>query len=109
MKLKNKVVAITGAGGVICSAFAKALAEEGAKVALLDINYEAAKAYAEYVFAQYEVPKLIATIKEDNISSWKVAQKVGFELETSKRYQDINDEKEELYRFYVLKGTAEDE
>ena len=27
-----------GAGGIICSAFAKALAEEGAKVALLDIN-----------------------------------------------------------------------
>ena len=29
--LKNKVVAITGAGGIICSAFAKALAENGAK------------------------------------------------------------------------------
>ena len=28
MKLGNKVVAITGAGGIICSAFAKALAEE---------------------------------------------------------------------------------
>ena len=70
---------------------------------------EAAKAYTEYVFAHYEVPKLIATIKEDNISSWKVAQKAGFELEMIKWYQDINDEKEELYRFYVLKGTAEDE
>ena len=44
--LKNKVVAITGAGGIICSAFAKALAECGAKVALLDINVEAARKYA---------------------------------------------------------------
>ena len=49
MKLENKVVAITGAGGVICSAFAKALAEEGAKVALLDINYDAAKQFADEI------------------------------------------------------------
>ncbi len=45
--LSDKTVAITGAGGVICSAFAKALAACGAKVALLDINYDAAKAVAD--------------------------------------------------------------
>ena len=45
--LSNKVIAITGAGGVICSAFARALASCGAKVALLDINYDAAKAVAD--------------------------------------------------------------
>ncbi len=39
--LTNKIVAITGAGGVICRSFAKALAECGAKVALLDINGKA--------------------------------------------------------------------
>ncbi len=44
--LSDKVVAVTGAGGIICSAFAKALAECGAKVALLDINEEAVKAVA---------------------------------------------------------------
>ena len=49
MKLENKVIAITGAGGIICSAFAKALAKEGAKVALLDINYDAAKQYADEI------------------------------------------------------------
>ncbi len=49
MKLENKVIAITGAGGIICSEFAKALANEGAKVALLDINYDAAKAYADEI------------------------------------------------------------
>ena len=42
VNLENKVVAVTGAGGIICSEFAKALAECGAKVALLDINYDAA-------------------------------------------------------------------
>ena len=49
MKFENKIIAITGAGGIICSVFAKALAKEGAKVALLDINYEAAKLYADEI------------------------------------------------------------
>ena len=49
MKLEGKVVAITGAGGIICSEFAKALAQEGAKVALLDINYDSAKKYADEI------------------------------------------------------------
>lgn len=47
--LTNKVIAITGAGGVLMSGFAKALAECGAKVALLDINEEAAKKYADEI------------------------------------------------------------
>ena len=41
--LKDKVVVITGAGGVLCSMFADALASLKAKVALLDLNYDAAK------------------------------------------------------------------
>ena len=49
VNLENKIVAVTGAGGIICSAFAKALAENGAKVALLDINYDAAKQYADEI------------------------------------------------------------
>ena len=47
--LSNKVVALTGAGGVLISEFAKALAQCGAKVALLDINYAAAKAVADEI------------------------------------------------------------
>ena len=47
--LSNKVIAITGAGGVLMSGFAKALAECGAKVALLDINEEAAQKYANEI------------------------------------------------------------
>ena len=45
--LSDKVVAVTGAGGVLMSEFARALAECGAKVALLDINYDAAKLVAD--------------------------------------------------------------
>lgn len=47
--LKDKVVVVTGAGGVICSVLAEAMAMTGAKVALLDLNEEAAKAKAEEI------------------------------------------------------------
>ncbi|AWI04654.1 SDR family oxidoreductase [Clostridium drakei] len=49
--LKDKVVVITGAGGILCSGFAKALAQCGAKVALLDLNKKAADAVAEEIKA----------------------------------------------------------
>lgn len=49
--LKDKVVVITGAGGVLCSLFAKAASQCGAKVALLDLNQEAAQAYADEITA----------------------------------------------------------
>ena len=47
--LTDKVVVVTGAGGLICSVFAEALAVNGAKVALLDLNEEAAKKYADSI------------------------------------------------------------
>lgn len=43
MDQTDKVVVITGAGGVICFMLAQAYARTGAKVALLDLNEEAAK------------------------------------------------------------------
>ena len=47
--LKNKVAVITGAGGVLCSIFAEAIAACGAKVALLDLNEAAAEAVADKI------------------------------------------------------------
>ena len=47
--LSGKVVVVTGAGGVLCSMFAEAMAKTGAKVALLDLNEAAAKTYAEQI------------------------------------------------------------
>lgn len=47
--LGGKVCVITGAGGVLCSMFAEALASAGAKVALLDINGDAAKEFADKI------------------------------------------------------------
>ena len=44
---KEKVVVVTGAGGLICGAMARAFAQSGAKVAALDLNEDAVKALAE--------------------------------------------------------------
>lgn len=44
--LSGKVAVITGAGGVLMSEFARALAASGAKVALLDVNARAAEEVA---------------------------------------------------------------
>ena len=50
--LTGKVAVVTGAGGVLCSAFAKVLARAGAKVALLDLNEEAAQKFADEITAE---------------------------------------------------------
>ena len=47
----GKVVVVTGAGGLICGAMARAFAESGAKVAALDLNEEAVKKLADEVKA----------------------------------------------------------
>lgn len=48
----NKVVVITGAGGLICGTMAKAFSQAGAKVAALDLNEEAVKKLAEEIRSQ---------------------------------------------------------
>ncbi len=53
----GKVVVITGAGGVLCSAFAEALAQKGHKIALLDLNEDAAVAAADKIVADGGVAK----------------------------------------------------
>ncbi|MDR1805567.1 MAG: SDR family oxidoreductase [Clostridium sp.] len=47
----GKTAVITGAGGVLCSVFAKALAGEGCAVALLDLNKQAAQAVEAEIHA----------------------------------------------------------
>ena len=51
-ELNGKVAVVTGAGGVLCGMFAKALAAAGAKVAVLDLNETAAEAVAEAIRAE---------------------------------------------------------
>ncbi len=51
LNLEGKVVVITGAGGIICGGIAKALAPSKAKIAILDLNLEAAQKVADEVNA----------------------------------------------------------
>ena len=52
MRYQNKVVVITCAGGVLCSAFAENVAKQGGAVALIDINEDAMKSVCEKILAQ---------------------------------------------------------
>ncbi|MBR6679628.1 MAG: SDR family oxidoreductase [Clostridia bacterium] len=48
----GKVVVVTGAGGLICGAMARAFAQSGAKVAALDLNEDAVKKLADELVAE---------------------------------------------------------
>ena len=61
----DKVIVITGAGGVLCSGFAEMLAEKGAKVALLDLSEEAAKAVAARIGSNAKAYKCNVLDKAD--------------------------------------------
>ncbi len=50
--VSNKVAVITGGAGVLCSAMCRALGQWGAKVAVLDLNLEAARALAGEICSQ---------------------------------------------------------
>lgn len=63
---------------------------------------EAVRAYIKYFFNHYSIPRLIATVRDENMSSWKVIEKAGFTLNEIKRYKDLNDEEENMYRFYQI-------
>lgn len=62
----DKVVVITGAGGLICGAMARAFAQSGAKVAALDLNEDAVRKLADelnaegYVCRGYKANVLVA-------------------------------------------------
>ena len=70
----GKIVVITGAGGLICSAMARAFAQSGAKVAALDLNEDAVKTLADELTAEgfickgYKAdvlnPEMLATVHE---------------------------------------------
>ena len=67
----EKVVVITGAGGILCGVLAEAYAKVGAKVALLDLSYEAANKKAQELVEQGYVAKAYEcnVLKEDSIKA----------------------------------------
>lgn len=78
--LSGKVAVVTGAGGVLCSYFAKVLARAGAKVALLDLNEKSAKIYADEIANEGGTAKAYACNVLDKQMCYEVAERVENEL-----------------------------
>lgn len=78
--LTGKAAVVTGAGGVLCSAFAKVLARAGAKVALLDLNQENAQKYADEIVAEGGIAKAYACNVLDKAACETVAEQVKKDL-----------------------------
>ena len=78
--LTGKVAVVTGAGGVLCSYFAKVLARAGAKVALLDLNAEAAQKYADEIVAEGGIAKAYSCNVLDKDICYGVADQVKADL-----------------------------
>lgn len=58
---EEKVIVVTGAGGVLCGYLAKELAQTGAKIALLDLNVDSAQRYADEIVAEGGIAKAYQT------------------------------------------------
>lgn len=78
--LSGKVAVVTGAGGVLCSAFSRVLARAGAKVALLDRNEEAARLVAEGIVREGGAAKAYRCDVLDRDSCLAAAQAVERDL-----------------------------
>ena len=76
----NKVVVITGAGGVICGTMARAFAQAGAKVAALDLNEEAVQKLADEITGEGFICKAYKTnvLEADTLA--QVHEKVRADL-----------------------------
>ena len=77
---KDKVVVITGAGGVLCSMMAKEYAKLGAKVAVLDLNLAAAQKVADEIVAEGGVAKAYAVNCLEKESMKKAKSSINAEL-----------------------------
>lgn len=78
--LTGKVAVVTGAGGVLCSAFARVLARAGAAVALLDLNLEAAQAFADEITREGHTAKAYRCNVLDKTDCFEVAERALREL-----------------------------
>lgn len=118
--LSNKVAAVTGGGGILCSNFAKVIAECGAKVAILDLNGDAANKVADEINASGGTAIGVATNvlqKESLVEAKKVINEKLGKIDilingaggnnpkgsTSKDYYELGDEdREDVKSFFDL-------
>lgn len=75
IEFKDKVVVITGAGGVLCGYMAKEFARAGAKVALLDLNQDAAQVFVDEIASEGGIAKAYKTnvLEKDNLEEVRSA------------------------------------
>ena len=121
--LSGKVAVVTGAGGILCSYFAKVLARAGAKVALLDLNDEAANMYAQEIIAEGGIAKAYKCNVLEKETCYAVADQVEKDLgkcdilingaggnnpraTTDKEYFEIGDIDSETKSFFDLDANG---
>lgn len=56
LNLKDRVAVVTGGAGIICSTMARALAAQGTKTVILDLNKDAAVAVAAEIANEFKTP-----------------------------------------------------
>ena len=78
--LSGKVAVVTGAAGVLCGAFSKTLAKAGAKVALLDLNYDAAEKIAAEIRREGADARAYKCNVLDKALCYEIADKVESEM-----------------------------
>lgn len=117
--LTGKVAVVTGAGGVLCSMFSKALAAAGAKVAVLDLNEAAAEKVAESIRQEGGQARAYRCNVLEKVSCEEVHQAVLKDFgpcdilingaggnnpraTTDKEYYEAGDLDAELYSFFDL-------
>lgn len=76
LNLKDKVAVITGGAGIICSTMAKALAAQGTKTVILDLNLEAAIEVASLIEKEYGTPSIGVSASVLDKSSLEAAKKI---------------------------------
>lgn len=64
---------------------------------------EAVKAFAQYVFANYDVDSLFAVAALRNPASCRTLSNAGFALIDTRMYQDMYDDECEMQNFYELR------
>ena len=121
--LTGKIAVVTGAGGVLCSNFAKVLARAGAKVALLDLNEDNAQIYADEIVAEGGIAKAYSCNVLDKDICYSVAEKVLTDLgpcdilingaggnnpkaTTDKEYFEIGDIEADTKSFFDLDASG---
>lgn len=74
--LTGKVAVVTGAGGILCSRFAKILARAGAKVALLNRSMDKTQQYADEIVTEGGIAKAYQCNVLDRDQCYAVAEEV---------------------------------